>query len=117
MKENQNKDTKPKQIKRIPNIPKKPQKGSKFNIFWVYAAIIIGLLVVNFMFNSETVKEVNYATFEKDMLLTGDVEKVVSYKVDDIARAEVFIKVDKKTDPKYKKYISQNAFNTSGMDR
>ncbi|MFI5451463.1 ATP-dependent zinc metalloprotease FtsH [Pedobacter sp. UC225_61] len=114
MKENQNKDTKPKQIKRIPNIPKKPQKGSKFNIFWVYAAIIIGLLVVNFMFNSETVKEVNYATFEKDMLLTGDVEKVVSYKVDDIARAEVFIKVDKKTDPKYKKYISQNAFNTSG---
>jgi len=114
MKENQNKDTKPKQIKRIPNIPKKPQKGSKFNIFWVYAAIIIGLLVVNFMFNSETVKEVNYATFEKDMLLTGDVEKVVSYKVDDIARAEVFIKADKKTDPKYKKYISQNAFNTSG---
>ncbi|MFA6276769.1 MAG: ATP-dependent zinc metalloprotease FtsH [Pedobacter sp.] len=114
MKENQNTNTKPKQIKRIPNIPKKPQKGSKFNIFWIYAAIIIGLLVVNFMFNSETVKEVNYATFEKDMLLTGDVEKVVSYKVDDIARAEVFIKADKKTDPKYKKYISQNAFNTSG---
>ncbi|MFD0940312.1 ATP-dependent zinc metalloprotease FtsH [Pedobacter boryungensis] len=114
MKENQNKDTKPKQIKRLPNIPKKPQKGSKFNIFWVYAAIIIGLLVVNFMFNSETIKEVNYPTFEKDMLLSGDVEKVVSYKVDDIARAEVFIKADRKTDPKYKKYISQNAFNTSG---
>jgi cell division protease FtsH len=39
MKENPN--TKPKLIKRIPNIPKKPQKGSKFNIFWVYAAIIL----------------------------------------------------------------------------
>lgn len=114
MKENQNTDTKPKQTKRIPNIPKKPQKGSKFNIFWVYAAIIVGLLVVNFMFNSENIKEVNYSTFEKDMLIPGDVEKVVSYKLDDIARAEVYIKESKRNDPKYKVYISQNAFNTSG---
>ena len=42
MKETQ--DTKPKLIKKLPNIPKKPQKGPKFNIFWVYAAIILGII-------------------------------------------------------------------------
>jgi len=107
----ENKNTKP--GKRIPNIPKKPIKGSKFNIFWVYAAIIVGLIVVQQLFSAETVKEVNYAVFEKDMLLPGDVEKVTSYKIDDIARAEVTIKAAKREDPKYKKYISKNAFNPS----
>ncbi|WP_113651375.1 ATP-dependent zinc metalloprotease FtsH [Pedobacter namyangjuensis] len=104
---------KPKQIKRIPNIPKKPQKGSKFNIFWVYAAIILGLIVVQQMFSTESVQEVNYATFEKDMLIPGDVEKIVSYKTDEIARADVYIKEGKKNDPKYEKYKSKNTFNTT----
>ncbi|RZL46440.1 MAG: ATP-dependent metallopeptidase FtsH/Yme1/Tma family protein [Pedobacter sp.] len=111
MEDNQN--TKPKQIKRIPNIPKKPQKGSKFNIFWVYAAIIVGLLVVQYLFSADNSKEVSYATFEKDMLLAGDVEKIQSYKNDDIARADIYIKKDKRDLPKYKKYISKNALNTS----
>ena len=111
MEDNQNK--KPRQIKRIPNIPKKPQKGSKFNIFWVYAAIIIGLLVVQYLFTSENSKEVSYSTFEKDMLLSGDVEKIQIYKTDDIARADVFIKKDKRDQPKYDKYKSKNSLNTS----
>ncbi|RZL61826.1 MAG: ATP-dependent metallopeptidase FtsH/Yme1/Tma family protein, partial [Pedobacter sp.] len=108
-----NQDKKPRQIKRIPNIPKKPQKGSKFNIFWVYAAIIIGLLVVQYLFTSENSKLVSYSTFEKDMLLSGDVEKVQIYKTDDIARADVFIKKDKRDQPKYEKYKSKNSLNTS----
>ncbi|RZJ78953.1 MAG: ATP-dependent metallopeptidase FtsH/Yme1/Tma family protein [Flavobacterium sp.] len=104
---------KPKQIKRIPNIPKKPQKGPKFNIFWVYAAIIIGLIVVTQMFSNESSREVNYATFEKEMLLTGDVEKIVTYKTDEIARADVYIKADKKNQAKYEAYKSKNSFNTN----
>lgn len=113
MKEKENQNTKPKQIKRLPNIPKKPQKGSKFNIFWVYAIIIVGLLVAQFMFNANTIPEVDYPTFEREMLLKGDVERVISYKADDIARAEVFIKKDRLTDPKYKKYLAKNSFGTS----
>ena len=109
----ENKNTKPKLIKRIPNIPKKPQKGSKFNIFWIYAAIIIGLLVVQYMFSAENTSEVSYSVFEKDMLLTGDVEKVVAYKIDDIARADVYIKEARRADKKYDKYRSKNTFNTT----
>jgi AFG3 family protein len=113
MKENQNTNTKPKQIKRIPNIPKKPQKGSKFNIFWVYAAIIVGLVVVQYLFTSENITKIDYKTFEKEMLIPGNVQKIVSYKSEDIVVSDVYIKEDKKNDPLYKKYISKNAFNTT----
>ncbi|RYG09109.1 MAG: ATP-dependent metallopeptidase FtsH/Yme1/Tma family protein, partial [Chitinophagaceae bacterium] len=110
---NNNTDTKPKQVKRTPNIPKKPQKGSKFNIFWVYAAIIVGLLVLNFMFSSGDAKKVDYSVFEREMLIPGNVEKIISYKSDDIVIAEVYIKADKKNDPLYKKYESKSSFNTN----
>jgi len=115
MKENQNTDQKPKQIKRIPNIPKKPQKGSKFNIFWVYAAIIVGLLVVNFLFNSNDVKTIDYKKFEQTMLIPGDVKQIVGYKSSDgeTYTAEIYIKDDRLANPKYKEYKSQNALNVS----
>ena len=108
MKKDQNKQ--PKQIKRVPNIPKKPQKGSKFSIFWVYAAIIIGLLAVQVIYSSDDAKEVDYSFFEKNILLPGDVDKIITYKIDDIARAEVFIKEDRLKNQKYDKYRSQSAF-------
>lgn len=114
----ENKNIKPKQTKRIPNIPKKPIKGPKFNIFWVYAAIIIALLAVNFMFNSNDVKRIDYNEFEKTMLMPGDVQKLEGYRSSDgeTYTAEIFIKDAKKEDPKYKKYISNNnlSFSKSG---
>ncbi|HTM98389.1 MAG TPA: ATP-dependent zinc metalloprotease FtsH [Pedobacter sp.] len=113
MEENKNTKPQPKQNKRMPNIPKKPQKGSKFNIFWVYAAIIVGLLVLQFMFSSNNAQQVNQTTFINEMLLPGNVEKIVAYKSEDIAIAEIYIKKDKLNDPRYQKYIPKNSFNTS----
>jgi len=108
MKENPN--TKPKLIKKIPNIPKKPQKGSKFNIFWVYAAIILGLILLQFMFSGDTAKTVPYRTFETQMLIPGDVEKIIAYKHEDVIKAEVYIKKDRLKDAKYKQYLGRNSF-------
>lgn len=114
MKQENNPTDKPnKPSKRLPNIPKRPQKTPKFNIFWVYAAIIIGLIAVNFLFNSENAQPISYSTFEKEMLIPGDVQKIVSYKADDIVKAEVYIKDSKKTDPKYKKYQNKTGFGNS----
>jgi cell division protease FtsH len=110
MKENPN--TKPKLIKKLPNIPKKPQKGSKFNIIWVYGAIILGLFLLQFLFSADTIKDVTYRTFETQMLLPGDVEKLVAYKHEDLVKVEVYIKKDKLNEAKYKKYISKNNFGT-----
>ncbi|RZK41592.1 MAG: ATP-dependent metallopeptidase FtsH/Yme1/Tma family protein [Pedobacter sp.] len=112
----ENKNIKPKQTKRLPNIPKKPLKGgSKFNIFWVYAAIIVGLLVMQYVFSKGNAKEIDIATFERDMLFSGNIEKLVAYKSDDIAIAEVYIKKDKLEDPRYQKYVSKGSFNTGNQ--
>jgi len=126
MKEKENTNTKPKLMKRIPNIPKKPQKGSKFNIFWVYAAIIVGLILMQFLFNTDTSKPIPYRTFETQMLLPGDVEKIVAYKYEDLVRADVFIKKDRLKLPKYEAYRNKSNFgaadgptvyfNTGSMD-
>src|SRR5690349_14146913 len=110
MKENPN--TKPKLIKRIPNIPKKPQKGSKFNIFWVYAAIILGLILLQFLFNADTSKPITYRVFEKEMLLPGDVQKLVAYKHEDLVKIEVYIKKDRLSEAKYKDYQNKNNFGS-----
>lgn len=113
MKEKENLNTKPKLIKRIPNIPKKPQKGSKFNIFWVYAAIIAGIILLQFLFNTDTSKPIPYRTFETQMLLPGDVEKIIAYKYEDLVRADVFIKKDKLKEGKYDAYRTKNNFGSA----
>ncbi|GGC55815.1 ATP-dependent zinc metalloprotease FtsH [Pedobacter quisquiliarum] len=113
MKEKDSNNSKPKLIKRIPNIPKKPQKGSKFNIFWVYAAIIIGLILVQFLISTDSSKPIAYRTFETEMLLPGDVEKIVAYKYEDLVRADVFIKKDRLKDPKYAPYKNKSNFGAA----
>lgn len=115
MKEKQNTDPQNKRVKKTPNIPKKPQKGTKFNIFWVYAVIIVGLLVINFMFNSSDVKTIPYQEFEQTMLIPGDVKEIVGYKSSDgeTYTAEIFIKDNKREDPKYKKFINPNALGVA----
>ncbi|RAJ34262.1 ATP-dependent zinc metalloprotease FtsH [Pedobacter cryoconitis] len=112
MKEKEN--TKPKLIKRIPNIPKKPQKGSNFNIFWVYAAIILGLVLVSVLFTNDTNKTITYREFETNMLATGDVQKIIAYKYEDLVRADVFIKPDRLNQEKYKKYQTKSNFGSTG---
>jgi cell division protease FtsH len=113
MKEKENNNTKPKLMKRIPNIPKKPQKGSKFNIFWVYAAIIVGLILMQFLFNTDTSKPIPYRTFETQMLKPGDVEKIIAYKYEDLVRAEVYIKKDRLNQPKYEPYRTKSNFGAA----
>lgn len=108
MEEKQNK--KPNLIKKIPNIPKKPQKGPKFNIFWVYAAIIVGIILLQFLFTSDNSKSIPYRTFETQMLLPGDVQKLVAYKHEDLVKVEVYIKKDRLNASKYKQYETKSNF-------
>jgi len=114
MNENQNTNENKKPGKRLPNIPKKPQKGSKFNIFWVYAAIIVAIIAAQVLFSGDSGKEIKYETFESQMLLPGDVEKIVAYQTDDLVKAEVYIKKDSlNKKPQYNQYKSNSKFNVS----
>jgi len=110
MKEN-NSDTK-KPIKKIPGkkiVPKPP----KFNIMWLYAVIILGLFVVQYMFSSNNAKTISYQKFETEMLKTGDVEKLVSYKNGDLYSIDVYIKKDRLDQKKYEDVKPKGGFNAS----
>ncbi|HEY1024439.1 MAG TPA: ATP-dependent zinc metalloprotease FtsH [Sphingobacteriaceae bacterium] len=101
-----------KPIKKIPGkkiVPKPP----RFNIMWLYAAIIIGLFAVQYMFNGNSAKSINYKRFETEMLAPGDVEKLVAYKNQDLVTVEVFIKKDKLSQPKYDDIRNRSSFSMS----
>ncbi len=110
MKENKSDNKKP--IKKIPGkkiIPKAP----KFNIMWLYAAIIIGLFVVQYMFSGNNAKPITYQKFENEMLKPRDVEKLVAYKSNDLIAVEVYIKKDRLNQSKYNDLKTKSNFNIS----
>ena len=100
-------DTK-KPLKKIPGkkiVPKAP----KFNIMWLYAIIIFGLFVVQYMFSGNNAQTITYQKFENEMLKTGDVEKLVAYKNGDLYNVDVHIKKERLDQPKYKDVKSKNS--------
>ncbi len=108
MKENKSHTKKP--IKKIPGkkiVPKAP----KFNIMWLYAIIILGLFVVQYMFSGNNAKIINYQKFETDMLKAGDVEKLVAYKNGDLYNIDVYIKKDRLDQAKYDDVKGKSDFN------
>ena len=107
MKENKSNSQKP--VRKIPGkkiVPKPP----KFNIMWLYAAIILGLIVVQYLFNGNPAKQISYQKFENEILKAGDVEKLVAYKNQDLLTVEVYIKKDRLKQPKYKDVKTENSF-------
>lgn len=80
------------------NNPQTPKK-SKFNLYWIYAIVIVVLLGTQlFSFNSK-VKTISQSQFFKEMLTDGDVKNVV---VVNNEVAEVYIKEKALDKPKYK---------------
>jgi len=72
--------------------PGDPRKGPKFNIYWVYGAILLAIILVQVFgsnFNSQT-KEYSFQSFKTDYLDKGVVEKLVVVKNEDIV--EVYTK-------------------------
>ena len=105
-----NQDNSKKLPKKIPGkklIPKAP----KFNLMWLYAAIIIGLFVVQWYFSGNNAIPTTYQEFETTMLKTGDVEKLVAYKSTDLIIVEVFIKKDRLNQAKYNLVKNENKSN------
>ena len=107
-----NNPEKRKPIKKLPGkkiVPKPP----RFNIMWLYAAIIIGLFVVQYMFSGTNAKSITYQQFETQMLKPRDVEKLVAFKNNDLVTVEVYIKKDRLKQQKYENVQNQDNFNMS----
>ena len=93
-------------------VPKPP----RFNIMWLYAAIIIGLFAVQYLFSSSSITTISYQKFEAEMLRSGDVEKIVAYKNNDLVVGEVYIKKDRLNQPKYKNAHTPDNFSMSATN-
>ncbi|OOQ61391.1 ATP-dependent zinc metalloprotease FtsH [Mucilaginibacter pedocola] len=89
-----------KPIRKIPNKKITP-KPPKFNLMWLYAIAIIGLLVVPTFMSSNSGKAINFQRFATKMLRTRDVDKISAYKNGDLIVAEVYIKKDSLNKPEY----------------
>lgn len=94
-KERNNMSTRPDRIKKVPGKKITP-KPPKFNIMWVWAAMILGFFALQYVFSGGAAKEITYQRFEKEMLLTDDVEKLEAYnKNEKVLVVEVYIKPDR----------------------
>jgi cell division protease FtsH len=81
--------------------PKKPFNNGprfRFNFYWLYAAIIIGLLLTQVSTWGGGERKTNYDNFVQNMLLSGDVDKIVV--VNEVAH--IYIKKDSLKLDKYK---------------
>ncbi|RFZ92590.1 ATP-dependent zinc metalloprotease FtsH [Mucilaginibacter conchicola] len=89
-----------KPLRKVPNKKIAP-KPPKFNLMWLYAILIIGLLVVPSLWGGNTGKQIDFQTFSNNMLKTHDVDHIVAYKSGDLIMAEVYIKKDSLSKPRY----------------
>ena len=89
----------------------KPQPPKRFNVFWLYAAILVALLGINLLYTGDGAKEVDWGYFQREVLQKGYVEKLVVVRNKGVA--EVYLtaegqkrlakkegKEDKKFDPR-----------------
>src|SRR5690606_19529849 len=86
--------------KRIPSKKITP-KPPKFNIMWVWMALLLGFFVLQYVFSGEGPKSITYQRFEENMLNTGDVDRLIAYKKNELIEVEVYIKKDRLDQEKY----------------
>ncbi len=112
-------DNKLKNEKPDPTLNSKPDsknKGKKqkpkFNIYWVYGAIAIIFLALQFFSLGNTgPKEITWQEFERSMLRNGDVDKI---EVINRQMAEIYIKKDRLSNSRYKDVAQKKGLGISG---
>jgi len=102
-----NMSNQPGKLKKIPGKKISP-KPPKFNIMWLWIAMILGFIALQYVFTGDSAKEITYKRFESTMLKTGDVDKLVAYKRNELIAVEVYIKKDKLDEEKYKDVKPKN---------
>ncbi len=90
-------------MERMKKVPTKKitPKPPRFNIMWLWLAMLLGFLSLNFLFSDDKAKQITYQEFESDLLRSGDVDNLIAYKRNDLWFVEVFIKKDRLNDEKY----------------
>jgi cell division protease FtsH len=91
----------------------KPDNKPKFNFYWIYIIIAVLFIGINFANTGGSPKKIGWQEFKNNYLASGDVEKLVGFKQDDIYVIEVHIKKDKLRTEKYKEF-QERSFGSGG---
>ncbi|MDR2847669.1 MAG: ATP-dependent zinc metalloprotease FtsH [Bacteroidales bacterium] len=95
-----------------PNGNKQNNQGKpKLSIYWLYIAVIAIFIGMQFMHFGTQKISIDRRTLEKEMLLTGDVEKII---VINKKKADIYIKKDRITQTKYSKYFKKGEEQLEG---
>src|SRR5690606_6018865 len=89
--------------KKVPSKKITP-KPPRFNIMWLWFAMFLGFVLLNYVFSEENTKQITYQEFENEYLKSGDVDHLIAYKRNDLLFVEVYIKPEKLTEEKYKDF-------------
>ncbi|NQY66247.1 MAG: ATP-dependent zinc metalloprotease FtsH [Flavobacteriales bacterium] len=92
------KDTKNKKTNLKKGPVRKKKDNKPFNFYWIYLAVALLFLVLNFVGWSVQIKEINFQEFKRNMLDRQHVEKIVIVNKE---HAEVYILSDKLSDTQY----------------
>src|SRR5690606_4362892 len=93
--------------------PKKPENKPKFNFYWIYIIIAVLFIGLQFANSGNSAKKIGWQEFKTQLLESGDVEKLVGFKQDDIYVIEVYIQKEKLRKEKYKEF-QDRSFGASG---
>ena len=86
----------------INNMDDKPgNKMPRFNAYWIYGVILLSLIFVTFLNTENGPQDIGWSIFEKEILATGDIEKIAL--INNEIKAEITIKEGRIE--KYKAYF------------
>lgn len=80
-----------KPLRKVPNKKITP-KPPKFNLMWLYAIAIIGILVIPTLMSGNNGKTIDFQRVSNQMLRNNDVDRIVAYKNGDLITADVYLK-------------------------
>ncbi len=76
-----------------------PEKKPKFSIYWIYAIIAVGFILVQWLYTGSPVQEISWQKVETEMIPHRDIEKIVVVNHD---LAEVYLKDEAIKSGRYK---------------
>ncbi len=94
--------------------PKADGSKPRFNFYWIYVVIAVLFIGMQLIGSSGGTKKIGWQEFKTSMLETGEVDKLVGYRKDDIYVIEVFIRKDKLDQSKHKEVKEDSFTGVSG---
>ncbi len=79
-------------------LPKREQSNGNKNTIWIFIAIGVGFLILQFISMKENLVQIDNTRFESQLMTSGDVKKVVVVNKE---RVEVFLKEESLSKPEY----------------